>query len=207
MPQPVRFIPIDALKISDRAPDARVYDQHLETVAKLKELFAKPLHVAALSSFRSTSGTPQSYMLAVRELIRHAIHANNVFDFGVIDNEAIAKWERRAAEEPIKELPWSGTALFLMTHPNEITSDRSLSMYVIHNEPGELLIAELMFIAASETMLVYQGFLTDLPLGGDWNVTITGYSDGPTTESVNSTLPPVVMGTAFLREQTSKLMS
>ncbi|WP_220375915.1 hypothetical protein, partial [Staphylococcus pseudintermedius] len=57
---------------------------------------------------------------------------------------------------------------------------------------------ELMFVAASGMFLVYQSLWAKIPVGSDRGVVVIAHSQPPTSQTVDSTLPPAIMGVAFL---------
>lgn len=200
MPIKIQEANFRELQISDRTADANVINQHKDSLTIFRKSLTEGIQIACLPSFRRHSGSETEFIADTARFIKIAFEMNSIFDFGIVDNKQITRWERQIEKSPINTLPWSGPALFLMSHPDQIQSDHSISTYLVTQlSESQVEITELLFISASKKFLIYQSLVAVMPMGKSREVILTAWSDfEPTGETVNSTLPPAFMGTAFL---------
>ncbi|MDQ1902722.1 hypothetical protein RAH32_20075 [Paracoccus sp. WLY502] len=204
MAQDLTIHTFDVLKIANRSPDANTLHHHKSTVQKFRDVIKVKLDIAALNNFQVTQGSIEDHLRQVGAILSSAISCGNIYDLEVVDNSSIAFWEHKAAKAPIYELPWTGPAIFLMTHPKEVVTDEGLSAYLANRIGDQLIIVELLFVGKSEKFLIYQTLWANIPLGIDKSVTVIAYTgDAPTMKTVDSTFKPLIMATAFLVSESS----
>lgn len=193
------------LKISDRPEDANLYTDHKDSVDGFREACIKGngLRVACLESFQTAD--LKSYLRDTAANLQKTVRSAGFYDLGIVRNDMVSRWAQQAERHPIEVMPWTGKiAVFVATHPDEVTFDKTLSVYMLEQIVGGMItLTEFAYIKASNTVMVYQSLVAKMPLGSSLGVRVIAYSEQPSAESVSSTLNPALMCTAFLASQTS----
>lgn len=193
-------VPASFIQMNDRPEDVRVYQEHKEAVSALNEALAGNFTIAMFPSMISKDGNLQPHVAQARSDLWSAAASGNIFDFGVVNNPDILLWKKKAFDNPISVMPWEGRfAVFLMSHPGEIPYTRSVSVYLLETLSNmKLKLSEFVFLSDSKSFLYYQSMIANVPFGKNHLVDVTVWSQKPCLESVDSTLPPAMMGVAFL---------
>lgn len=204
----MRVAPFNELKLSERAPDANLQKQHKEGVEALRKAWTTSFSIVALESFRSFGSTVQEHLENTGAALQMAAALGNVYDFGIVADDAIKLWEHRAEARPLAELPWDGPAVFLMTHPELTAFDKSVTVYLLqYLEDDRIDLTELVYSQTANSVIIWQTMVANLPFGASREVRVTACTNQPTVETVNSTLNPSIMGAAFVAETGIKPLS
>lgn len=204
----MRVAPFTELKLSERPADANLQKQHKESVEALRKAWTTSFSLVALDSFKSLSCSVQEHLENTGAALQMAAALGNVYDFGIVADDAIKVWEYRAEERPLAELPWDGPAVFLMTHPEFTAFDKSVTVYLLqYLEDGHIELTELVYSQASNSVIIWQTMVANLPFGASREVRVTACTNQPTVATVNSTLNPSIMGAAFVAETRTKPLS
>lgn len=194
------------LKISTRPEDANIKEGHEICVKAFRAAIDKPngVKTAALESFDAIQGK-REFLSEIGKVLVEIVRNFGFYDLGVVRNDMVVHWAEKAVENPIAKKPWpKDAAVFVATHPDEMTFDKMLSVYVLHQiSSGELILTEISFIQASETFLVYQSMVAAMPFGSTTAVQVIAHSEPPTPASVSSTLNPSLMAAAFLAHKSA----
>lgn len=201
----MRKINVSQLKISDRDLEDNLYKTHVEVVQSLRDVCepeSKGISISALDRFDVFQGTVEGFISARGSKLQAAVREQRAYDFGVVKNADVIRWAKVAQSDPIVDvLRGDNSIAFIATHPEEIPFAGSTSVYLLERDKTDRLqMTELMYIKESQNFLIYATLLAKLPFGDSREVEVIAWTDGPSGETVNSTLEPSLMGAAFLRE-------